>query len=124
MWGHVRSFVRRNARSPSCASRQSRDVRSASPGRSTAPTLTPQSKPVTHASRLVARNYAPLVAFGPGPGILAAGPVTYRQYSLLRRLCETDPNSLGRPGARGASRERGRFAPSPGVQPSQTDGRH
>ena len=50
-----------------------------------APTLTPQSKPVTHASRLVAQDCAPLVAFGLGPGILAAGPVAYRHYSYRRR---------------------------------------
>jgi hypothetical protein len=76
------------------ASRQSRDSPNGSVGPLDTPTLTPQSKPVTHASRLVAQKYAPLVAFGLGPGILAAGPVTYRQYSLLRQLCDPDLNSF------------------------------
>ena len=44
------------------------------------PAPAPQSKPVTPASRLVARS-APLVAFGLGPRILATGPATYRHYS-------------------------------------------
>ena len=92
--GHVRSFVRRNAGSAGRASRQSRDSPTGSGGPLDTPTLTPQSKPVTHASRLVAQKYAPLVAFGLGPGILAAGPVTYRQYSLSRRLCEPDLSSF------------------------------
>jgi len=62
--------------------------RDATPGRwgnarrSTAPT--PQSKPVTHASRLVAQ-IAPLVAFGLGPRILAAGPARVRLYSYPGR---------------------------------------
>jgi hypothetical protein len=59
-----------------------------------APTPTPQSKPVTRASRLVAQDIAPLVAFGLGPGVLAAGPATYRQYSYRWRLCEPARNSL------------------------------
>ena len=50
--------------------------------RSTAPA--PQSKPVAHASRLVAR-VAPSVAFGPGVRILAAGPAPLRLYSDFRR---------------------------------------
>lgn len=58
-----------------------------------APTPTPQPEPVTHASRLVAQDIAPLVAFGLGPGILAAGPATYRHYSYSGRLCEPDLNS-------------------------------
>jgi hypothetical protein len=82
------------------------------------PTLTPQSKPVTHASRLVAHDYAPLVAFGLGPGILAAGPVTYRQYSLLRRLCEPELNSLVGL-ARTGHRVNGAFRSSPEA-PSQS----
>ena len=45
------------------------------PRRSRAPA--PQSKPVTPASRLVAR-VEPLVAFGLGPRILAAGPARIR----------------------------------------------
>jgi hypothetical protein len=53
-----------------------------------APTPTPQSKPVTRVSRLVAQDIAPLVAFGLGPGILAAGPAPYRQYSYHEGLCK------------------------------------
>jgi len=55
---------------------------------STAPA--PQSKPVTHASRLVAQ-IAPSVAAGLGLRILAAGPATYRLYSYRRHLCEPTP---------------------------------
>jgi hypothetical protein len=53
--------------------------------RSTAPA--PQSKPVAHAPRLVAQ-IAPLVAFGLGMRILAAGPAHQRLYSHRRRLCD------------------------------------
>ena len=49
------------------------------------PAPAPQSEPVTHASRLVAR-IAPLVAFGLRLRNLAAGPATYRQYSY-RGVC-------------------------------------
>ena len=59
--------------------------------RSTA--LAPQSKPVTRASRLVAQ-VAPLVAFGLGLRILAAGPARVRLYSYRGRLCEPDLKSL------------------------------
>jgi hypothetical protein len=59
-----------------------------------APTLTPQSKPVTQTSRLVAQNVAPLAAFGLGGRILAAGPATYRHYSYRWRLCKPHLNSL------------------------------
>ena len=59
--------------------------------RNTAPA--PQSKPVTPASRLVAQ-VAPLVAFGLGASILAAGPAVHRLYSHRGRLCEPDPSSL------------------------------
>jgi hypothetical protein len=48
------------------------------------PPPAPQSKPVTLASRLVAR-IAPLVAFGLGLRILAAGPAVLRQYSYRGR---------------------------------------
>lgn len=51
-------------------------------GRSTAPA--PQSKPVAHASRLVAQG-APSVALGLGVRILAAGPAHVRLYSDCRR---------------------------------------
>ena len=75
-------------------------VRKARAGR---PTPTPQSKPVTRASRLVAQDIAPLVAFELGPGILAAGPATYRQYSHHERLCKPRPG-LGRTRPHGAQR--------------------
>ena len=52
--------------------------------RSTTPA--PQSKPVTQASRLVAR-VAPSVAFGLGRRIVAAGPAHLRLYSDRGRLC-------------------------------------
>jgi hypothetical protein len=57
-------------------------------GRNTAPA--PQSKPVTRASRLVAQT-APLVAFGLGSRILAAGPAHNRLYSYYRRQCGRRP---------------------------------
>ena len=53
------------------------------------PPPAPQSKPVTLAPRLVART-APLVAFGLGLRILAAGPAPYRQYSD-RGSCVSQP---------------------------------
>jgi len=59
--------------------------------RSTAPA--PQSKPVTHASRLVA-HIAPSVASGLGLRILAAEPAAYRLYSDRGHLCEPTPKSL------------------------------
>jgi hypothetical protein len=59
-------------------------------GRSTAPA--PQSKPVTPASRLVAQ-ITPLVAFGLGLRILAAGPAPFQLYSYCGR-CEPDLKSL------------------------------
>jgi hypothetical protein len=52
-------------------------------------TPAPQSKPVAHASRLVARG-APSVAFGLGLRILAAGPARIRLYSDRGRLCDPD----------------------------------
>ena len=80
---------------PERSTRQGHDLRTGWVGPvQVAPTPTPQSKPVTHASRLVAQDIAPLVAFGLGPGILAAGPVTYRHYSYRCRLCKSDLNSL------------------------------
>src|ERR1700732_231609 len=62
-------------------------------GRSTAPA--PQSKPVTRASRLVAQ-VAPLVAFGLGLRILAAGPAHVRLYSYHGRLCEPRAQEFAR----------------------------
>src|SRR5207248_5030476 len=59
--------------------------------RSTAPA--PQSKPVTHASRVVA-HVAPSVASGLGLRILAAGPAVDRLYSYRGRLHEPGPNNL------------------------------
>ena len=56
------------------------------------PPPAPQSKPVTRASRLVAR-IAPLVAFGLGLRILAAGPAPISTVLRLRALCEPIQNS-------------------------------
>ena len=56
---------------------------------------TPQSKPVTPASRLVARE-APLVGAGLGLRILAAGPAHVRLYSYSGRLCEPGPQKFAR----------------------------
>jgi len=85
-------------------------------------TPTPQSKPVTHASRLVAQDIAPLVAFGLGPGILAAGPTTYRHYSYRGPLCKPDLNSLLDSSAGPGSGERG-VPPTPrGAAPITLEG--
>jgi hypothetical protein len=59
------------------------------------PQPAPQSKPVTLVSRLVAR-IAPLVAFGLGSRILAAGPVPHRQYSYYGRSVRTPKSHYGR----------------------------
>lgn len=53
----------------------------------------PQSKPVTPTSRLVAQT-TPLVAYGLGLRILAAGPARLRPYSCCGRLCEPDQKGL------------------------------
>jgi len=53
-------------------------------------TPAPQSKPVTHASRLVA-HIAPSVAVERKLRILAAGPASHRLYSYRRHLCEPTP---------------------------------
>ena len=84
-----------------------------------APTPTPQSKPVTHASRLVAQDIAPLVAFERAPGILAAGPATIRHYSYRGPLCL---NSLLDSSAGPGSGERG-VPPTPrGADPITLEG--
>ena len=57
------------------------------------PPPAPQSKPVTLAPRLVART-APLVAFGLGLRILAAGPAPISTVLRLRALCEPTQNSF------------------------------
>jgi hypothetical protein len=54
---------------------------------------TPQSKPVTHASRLVAQS-APSVAFGLGMRILAAGPAQLPTVLQWRRLRARSSESL------------------------------
>jgi hypothetical protein len=54
-------------------------------------TPTPQSKPVTQASRLVARN-APSVAFGLGARILPQGQLTY-DCTPIRPVACADPKS-------------------------------
>ena len=54
------------------------------------PSPAPQSKPVTPAARLVART-APLVAFGLGLRILAAGPAPIPTILRFRALCEPIP---------------------------------
>ena len=56
------------------------------------PPPAPQSKPITLVSRLVAR-IAPLVAFGLGLRILAAGPAVLRPYSFRGALHEPVRNS-------------------------------
>ena len=61
--------------------------------RSTAPA--PQSKPVTHASRLVAL-VAPSVASGLGLSILAAGPARDSHYSYRERLCAQPSKAIVR----------------------------
>jgi len=61
--------------------------------RSTAPA--PQSKPVTHVSRLVAL-VAPSVASGLGLSILAAGPARDSHYSYRERLCAQPPKAIVR----------------------------
>ena len=66
--------------------------------RSTAPA--PQSKPVTPASRLVAQT-TPLVAYGLGLRIVAAGPARLRPYSCCGRLCEPEQKGLLRVRAEG-----------------------
>ena len=68
---------------------------------STAPA--PQSKPVTHASRLVAQ-VAPSVAFGLGMRILAAAPAHVRLYSDFSRHVNQRPK--GWPGPAGGCERR------------------
>ena len=55
--------------------------------------LAPQSKPVTQASRLVARG-APSVASRLGPGILTAERAQIRLYSQHGHLCAPDPKNV------------------------------
>jgi len=89
-WGPSRSSLRSTRKQADENASRGQTDRGVSPGRwgnafrSTTPA--PQSKPVAHASRLVA-HIAPLVAFGLGVRILAAGPARITTLLRLHAIC-------------------------------------
>jgi hypothetical protein len=74
-------------------------------------TPAPQSKPVAHASRLVA-HVAPSVAFGLGVRIPAAGPAHLRLYSHSGRF-RTRPSKVARTPPRASADSRQPPGPTP-----------